>query len=97
MPAITIRNLDDTLKARLRLQAARHGHSMEEDARQLLHKGLEPDPAIGPVRLTALAQSLFSAEHGVDLVLPPRDAARRACLDRLPRPRSRPPGPWAIP
>ena len=76
MTAITIRNLDDTLKARLRLQAARHGHSMEEEARQLLHKGLEPDPGIGPVRLTALAQSLFSAEHGVDLVLPPRDAAR---------------------
>ena len=76
MTAITIRNLDDTLKARLRLQAARHGHSMEEEARQLLHKGLEPDPGAGPVRLTALAQSLFSAEHGVDLVLPPRDAAR---------------------
>ena len=97
MPAITIRNLDDTLKARLRLQAARHDHSMEEEARQLLHKGLEPDPAIGLVRLTALAQSLFSAEHGVDLMLPPRDAARYACLGRLPRPRSRPPGLWAIP
>ena len=76
MTAITIRNLDSTLKARLRLQAARHGHSMEEEARQLLHKGLEPDPGTGPVRLTALAQSLFSAEHGVDLMLPPRNAAR---------------------
>ncbi len=40
MAAITIRNLDESLKQRLRLQAAQHGRSMEEEARQLLSKGL---------------------------------------------------------
>jgi hypothetical protein len=30
MATMTIRNLDDDLKARLRLRAARHGQSMEE-------------------------------------------------------------------
>lgn len=76
MSAITIRNLDDTLKARLRLQAARHGRSMEEEARQLLRKGLDQDTDAGQVRLTALAQTLFGTAHGLDLTLPPREAPR---------------------
>lgn len=37
MPAITIRNLPDDLVARLKDAAARHGRSMEEEVRQLLH------------------------------------------------------------
>lgn len=36
MASLTIRNLDDATKAQLRLQAARHGHSMEEEARRIL-------------------------------------------------------------
>ena len=36
MASITIRNLDDDVKARLRVRAAGRGHSMEEEAR--------PDP-----------------------------------------------------
>ena len=36
MASITIRNIDDELKARLRLQAARHEVSMEEEARRIL-------------------------------------------------------------
>jgi len=39
MATITIRNLDDKLKARLRLVAAQHGHSMEE-ARIILRQAL---------------------------------------------------------
>ena len=34
MASLTIRNLDDELKALLRLQAARHGCSMEQEARE---------------------------------------------------------------
>ena len=74
MAAITIRNLDDTLKARLRLQAARHGRSMEEEARQLLSQGLSAAAAVQPV---ALAKTLFGPAHGVEeLALPPRSAPR---------------------
>ncbi|AFT69950.1 Plasmid stability protein-like protein [Alloalcanivorax dieselolei B5] len=47
MASITIRNLDDELKARLRLSAAEHGHSMEEEVRQILHRALEPGSDTG--------------------------------------------------
>ncbi|HEY6704894.1 MAG TPA: plasmid stabilization protein, partial [Xanthobacteraceae bacterium] len=36
MGSITIRQLDDDLKQRLRLRAARHGRSMEDEARTIL-------------------------------------------------------------
>mgnify|MGYP000017586837 CR=1 FL=1 len=38
MATLTIRNLDDNVKQALREQAARHGVSMEEEARNLLAK-----------------------------------------------------------
>jgi plasmid stability protein len=40
MASLTIRNLDESLKADLRLRAARHGCSMEEEARQILRQTL---------------------------------------------------------
>lgn len=36
MATLTIRNLDENVKHRLRLRAARHGVSMEEEARAIL-------------------------------------------------------------
>lgn len=36
MASLTIRNLDDRVKTRIRLRAAKHGRSMEEEARRLL-------------------------------------------------------------
>jgi plasmid stability protein len=33
---MTIRDIDDRLKARLRVRAAMHGHAMEEEAREIL-------------------------------------------------------------
>ncbi|ESZ22279.1 MAG: hypothetical protein E5Y63_20705 [Mesorhizobium sp.] len=38
MGTLTIRNLDDDLKQKLRERAARHGVSMEQEARNLLLK-----------------------------------------------------------
>ena len=40
MASITIRNLDDDVKARLRIAAARHGVSMEEEVRRILRRTL---------------------------------------------------------
>lgn len=40
MSSITIRNLDDKLKASLRLRAARHGLSMEQEVRNILQSTL---------------------------------------------------------
>ena len=43
MASITIRKLDDEVKQKLRIQAATNGHSMEEEARQILRSGLVED------------------------------------------------------
>ena len=49
MSSITIRNLDEGLKASLRLRAARHGLSMEQEVRNILKSTLasETSPASG--------------------------------------------------
>jgi plasmid stability protein len=38
MASITIRNLDNDIKQRLRVRAAERGHSMEEEARDILRR-----------------------------------------------------------
>jgi len=40
MPALTIRNIDESLKENLRMLAAEHGRSMEEEVRQILRKSI---------------------------------------------------------
>lgn len=42
MASLTIRNLDDALKSQLRLQAARHGWSMEQEVREILRQSVAP-------------------------------------------------------
>src|SRR5215471_20887223 len=44
MATLTIRRLDDKTKARLRIRAAHHGHSMEEEAREILRSALTASP-----------------------------------------------------
>ena len=45
MTTLTIRNLDEHTKEQLRIQASRHGRSMEEEARTILRSALEaPQP-----------------------------------------------------
>ncbi len=41
MATLTIRNLDEGVKRRLRVTAARHGRSMEAEARDILAKGVD--------------------------------------------------------
>ncbi|MBS04133.1 MAG: hypothetical protein CMQ24_15705 [Gammaproteobacteria bacterium] len=73
MASITIRNLDDELKERLRVRAATCGHSMEEEARIILRRAL--GGVSGP-DLWSTTQRLFGEEHGVDLEQPRRDRDR---------------------
>jgi plasmid stability protein len=40
MASLTIRNIDESLKASLRMSAAENGRSMEEEARQILKQFL---------------------------------------------------------
>ena len=44
MASITIRNMEEPLKARLRIRAAHHGRSMEDEARHILRAALAADP-----------------------------------------------------
>ncbi|MDH5675379.1 MAG: hypothetical protein OEZ06_24875 [Myxococcales bacterium] len=75
MGSITIRNLDDETKARLRLQAARHQRSMEEEARNLLREALlRPEQA--PRSLADLARERFAPLGGLVLELPLRQPMR---------------------
>ncbi len=50
MGTLTVRNLDESVKTRLRIQAAKHGWAMEEEVRRILSQatlGLEQDIALG--------------------------------------------------
>jgi plasmid stability protein len=70
MANLTIRKLDPAVKERLRVRAAQHGHSMEEEARRILSETCSPPSR--PENLTDVARRLFGKENGVDLELPPR-------------------------
>jgi plasmid stability protein len=75
MASITIRNLDDSLKSRLRTQAAVHGHSMQDEARDILNAALNRQPAPQP-NLAASIRARFANLGGVDLPTIPRDPIR---------------------
>ena len=67
MASITIRKIDDDLKRRLRIQAAEHGRSMEEEARQILRQGIRDSQV--PENLGLAIHRRFAALGGVDLTL----------------------------
>lgn len=75
MPSLTIRQLDDSVKKRLRLRAARHGTSMEDEARRILRAALADDEASGPDLAQAIRRR-FEPLGGVELDLPPRGPMR---------------------
>ena len=75
MASITIRDLDDALKARLRVRAAENGRSMEEEVRAILRAAL----ATGSLRGRTLVDAIRSRVEplgGVDLDLPTRAPMR---------------------
>ena len=65
MASITIRNLDDDVKRRLRVRAAEHGRSMEEEARDILRQVVGQPNA--PRNLGLAIHSRFAAAGGIDL------------------------------
>ncbi|HUY82284.1 MAG TPA: hypothetical protein VMU92_11225 [Acidobacteriaceae bacterium] len=79
MASITIRKLDDAVKAKLRVRAAEHGRSMEEEARTILSDAMiggGRDSAATP--FLAIRQRMAEAGiKGVDLQLPRRGSMRK--------------------
>lgn len=76
MASITIRRLDESVKARLRIRAARHGRSMEQEAREILKAGLAAAPSAERNLATDIRKRIAPL-GGVDLPLPPREPMRR--------------------
>ena len=76
MASITIRNLDDTVKARLRMAAARHGCSMEEEVRRILRQTLMIHDI--PTQLGTRINQRFVKIGGTDLPDPDRSEPRSA-------------------
>jgi plasmid stability protein len=75
MASMTIRNIDEALKARLRVQAAKHGRSMEDEARDILRTALSS----GSARASSLVKSIRARIEplgGVDLEIAPREQMR---------------------
>ena len=72
MASITVRNLDDEVKRKLRVRAAEHGCSMEAEVREILSEAV----AAGPKPRKGLGTRIhkrFKAIGGADLELPERE------------------------
>ena len=66
MASLLIRKLDDRIKSRLRVRAANHGRSMEEEAREILQCALAMQPA-QPKNIAEAIRRRFAKYGGVDL------------------------------
>ena len=75
MASITIRNLDEQTKARLRVRAAHRKRSMEEEARNILRAALAEGSGT-PHNLAEAIRRRFHPLGGVILRLPPREPMR---------------------
>jgi plasmid stability protein len=62
---LSVRKLDEKTLVRLRMRAAQHGVSMEEEVRRILNEAVS-----APERLGDLALKMFGPNRGVDLELP---------------------------
>ena len=74
MATIIIRNLDDEVAERLRLQARLNGVSVEQEARRVLAMGTELSRAEGAARAAAIrARQRRHRSRGVELIREDRD------------------------
>ena len=75
MASITIRQLPETTKRQLRIRAAQHGRSMEQEAREILQAELSKPVETGKDLVEAIRRR-FAPFGGVELELPPREPIR---------------------
>lgn len=85
MPSISVRKLDEGTLQQLKIQAAHNGVSMEEEARQILTRGIMPVQKLGEaVRQlfsTVYEDAAFEGtacedngeENNAELQIPPRE------------------------
>lgn len=79
MASITIRKLDDQVKLKLRLRAAVHGHSMEEEARDILSAAMQERSERPSNLFDAMRANLKRAGiQGIELPEPERGPWRKS-------------------
>lgn len=61
--SLTIRNLDEDLSQRLRVRAAEHGRSMEEEAREILRAVVGDE--VGPANLAVAIRARMASLDGI--------------------------------
>jgi plasmid stability protein len=82
MPSILIRRLAENTKRQLRIRAARNGHSMEQEAREILKAELSK-PEEPPKDLGKAIHDLFAPFGGVKLEIPAREPIPEARIKKL--------------
>ncbi len=75
MASISIRNLDEVIKDRLRIRAAMNRRSMENEAREILRAALSEKPPSDTDLATAIRRRVRPFQ-GIDLEIPEREAIR---------------------
>ncbi len=75
MAVTTIRNFDDSLKRELKIRAAHHDRSMEDEARDLLRCALSQQSTSTVAWGTRISQR-FAQFGGVELEVPAREPLR---------------------
>jgi antitoxin FitA len=72
MATIVVRNLDEEVKRRLRMRAARHGRSMEAEVRAILEESVRKQE-----NFSEAIMETFGKFGGVELDIPPRPMETR--------------------
>lgn len=75
MSSLTVRNLDEAVKNSLRVRAARHGWSMEQEVRQILQQAVAPEP-VGGISFAERVNSRFVGLQVESLSIPARQIVR---------------------
>ena len=75
MASITIRQLPETTKRKLRIRAAHNGRSMEQEAREILKNELAKPIRTGKDLVDAIRRR-FAPYGGIELRIPPRGPIR---------------------
>jgi plasmid stability protein len=73
MATLTIRNVDAAVKERLRVRAARHGRSMEAEARTILSEAVAAEREETEPNLAEAIRRRFAPLGGVDLERSPQE------------------------
>lgn len=62
MANLSVRKLDDNVYKQLRIRAAQHGVSLEEEARQIISQAVS-----APEKISTVFRKYFGHENGIDL------------------------------